>query len=104
MRQPMISVIFAAILAAMAGKAAAADDIPPAKLLGGYGFSAVKPEAVSACTRIEKSDLPQLSEAYRCWSEADHAFCTHLHQRLALVVYPSEPACWAGRQAFGPKP
>jgi hypothetical protein len=104
MRYHAFSVIFAAILAALAGKSAVADDIPPANLVGDYGFSAVKPAVVSACFQIEKSDLPRLNDAYRCWSEADHAFCTHLHQRLALVVYTSESACWAGRQEFGSKP
>jgi hypothetical protein len=104
MRYRAFSVIFAATLAGLAAKTAVADDIPPVNLVGEYGFSAVKPALVSACYRIEKSDLPQLDDAYRCWSEADHAFCTHLHQRLALVVYASEPACWAGRQAFGTKP
>jgi len=99
----VFSVIFAAALATLAAKSAVADDIPPANLVGDYGFSAVKPTVTSACYRIEKSDLPQLNDAYRCWSEADHAFCTHLHQRLALVVYTSESACWAGREAFGSK-
>lgn len=108
MRYLAFSAILAAtlggILAALAGGSAVAEDIPPANLVGEYGFSAVKPEVVSACYRIEKSDLPQLNDAYSCWGEADHAFCTHLHQRLALVVYASESACWAGREAFGTKP
>lgn len=104
MRYLAFSAILAAILAAWAGGSAAEEDIPPANLVGEYGFSAVTPTVISACYRIEKSDLPQLNDAYRCWSEADHAFCTHLHQRLALIVYDSEQACWAGREAFGTKP
>ena len=71
-----IPVILTVFLAGFAAKTAAADEISPAKLLDKYGFSAVKPAVLSACHRIEKTDLPELSEAYRCWTEADHAFCS----------------------------
>ena len=104
MPQRAIPVILTAFLDGFAAKTAAADEISPANLLDGYGFSAVKPAVLSACHRIEKTDLPELNAAYRCWTEADHAFCSHLHQRLALVVYTNEPACRAGRQSFGSKP
>lgn len=104
MRYRAFSAIFAGFLGCCAGKISAADDISPVDLLGKYGFSAMSATVLSACSRIEKPDLPRLNEAYRCWDDADHAFCTHLHERLALVVYTSEESCRAGRRAFGSKP
>jgi hypothetical protein len=104
MRLRVSTVILAVFFAVFTGKTAVAEEIPPASLLGKYGFRAVNPTTVTACSRIDQSDLEALSTAYRCWTEPAGAFCTHLHQRLALLVYTSEAACWAGRQSFRPTP
>lgn len=104
MPQRAIPGILTGFFAGFARKIAVSAEISPANLLDKYGFRAVEPTVLSPCARIEKSDLPELSDAYRCRTEADHAHCSHLHQRLALVVYTSEPTCRAGRQSFGLKP
>jgi hypothetical protein len=104
MRLRVSTVIFAVSLALFTGKTAVAEEIPPANLLDMYGFRAVAPTVVTACSRIDKGDLAELSTAYRCWTEPEGAFCTHLHQRLALLVYTSEAACWAGRENFRSTP